>query len=247
MRINFDYHMHTIMQHTDHAKNTVEDMVLAAKAKGLEGIAITNHGLGHKLYGMKNEDIDRIIEEISDMRLKYPDMKILFGVEANITSLKGDTDITEELIEKCDIILCGYHYTVKYNSFRDFWNLLIMNYIAKAFPFLRKGRIRKNTRAICQAMKKYDIDILTHPGDKIFVDIEEIAKVAEKTGTILEINTSHRHLSLDEIKICDKYDIKYAANSDSHVAVTVGSVDDSLERIKESNLDINKIINVIYK
>lgn len=244
MKINFDYHMHTIMDHTDHAKNTVEEMVLAAKSRGLEGIAITNHGLGHKLYGMQEKDIDEIKSEILSMRKKYPDMKILFGVEANILSLNGDTDITDEMVEKCDIILCGYHYTVKYKTFKDFWNLLIMNYVAKAIPFIRKIQIKKNTKAICRAMKKNNIDILTHPGDKIFVDMDEIAAAAEETNTVLEINTSHRHLSLDEIKICEKYNIKYAANSDSHIAETVGLVEDSLQRIEEAKLDLDKIINV---
>ena len=88
------------------------------------------------------------------------------------------------------------------------------------------------------------MDILTHPGDKLIVDIEEIAKAAEKNNVILEINDSHTHLNTDEINICKNYEVKFAINSDSHIKDTVGSFESGLERAINAELDLEKIINL---
>lgn len=245
MKITYDYHMHTVMKHTKHAKNTVEEMVSAAEKLELKGIAITNHGLGHSNYGMREENMDEIYGEILEARKKHPNIKILFGVEANLLSLDGDTDISDKIKEKCDIILCGYHYDVKYKNFNDFWHFVVLNSIAKVFGFMIKSVRKKNTRAVCQAMRKYNINILTHPGDKIFVDMDEIAKTAVETNTVLEINNRHDHLSLKEIEICKKYDVRYSIGSDAHDCKAVGCVDSSFDRIEKSGLDVDKIINVV--
>ena len=58
-----------------------------------------------------------------------------------------------------------------------------------------------NTNAIINAMKNNNIFIITHPGDKGDVYIEEIAKIAKKTDTRLEVNSSHGFLTVEQLKI----------------------------------------------
>jgi len=217
---------------------------LEAIDKGLEEIAITNHGIGHPFYGIRKKHIAKIKSEIDELNSKYPQIKILFGVEANILSLSGETDLCNELVENCDIILCGFHKGVKYKSFNDFWNFIVLNKLAKKHGFNKDKQIQKNTAAVVAAINKYNIDILTHPGDKILVNIEEVARAAQKNNTVLEINNSHTHLNSKEIEICKKYNLKYAINSDSHRKETVGDYKIGLDRAIEAKLDLKNIINL---
>lgn len=244
MKINKDYHVHSILPRTSHAKSSIEEIVIEAINKGLKEIAISNHGLAHVLYGFRKDYIPTLKAEISALNKKYPQIKILLGVEANILSLTGYTDIEKEILDNCDVILCGYHLFVKYKSFKDFWNFVVLNYLAKKFGFRKEKQRKINTQAIVEAMNKNKMFLLTHPGRKLVYDIEEIAKAASKNNIILEINNNCDSLSVEEIKICEKYDIKYMINSDSHIKDTVGNCEFGINRAIESGLDLDKIINL---
>ena len=59
----------------------------------------------------------------------------------------------------------------------------------------------KNTAMILDSLYANEeagnhIDILTHPGDKGPFDIEDIAKACADTGTLIEINDKHQHLTV---------------------------------------------------
>lgn len=244
MRVNKDYHIHTRFSNIKHAKNSVEEIIKEAINNNLTEIAITNHGLGHLTYGMREDTLLAIKKEVNEQQEKYPQIKIWFGVESNILSIDGTTDITNYIIENCDIILCGYHTFVSYKTLKDAWHFLVCNKLAKTFGIMKKKVIKRNTDAIVNALNKYKIDILTHPGEKLLVDIERIAEAAEKNGTILEISDSHKHLSTEEIIICKKYNLKYAINSDSHVKETIGEYEHGLKKALDAGLDLDSIINL---
>ena len=178
------------------------------------------------------------------MRKKYPNLKILYGVEANILDYKGTTDIAGEILEHCDIILCGFHLAASFSSAGDYWNFIVKNKLAKNNEKLYQEMVEKNTQALVNAMNKYNINILTHPGDKIPLNIDKIAKAAEKTNTLLEINNSHGHLNKDEIKIAAKYKVQFVINSDSHIKDNVGNCDNAVRAARDAGLDLNRIINL---
>lgn len=244
MKIFIDYHIHSIYSRNRHGKSTVEEIVEKAAKLGLKEIAISDHGPRHFLFGTKKGDLRKIRDEINSLKKKYPEIKVLLGVEANIISLEGETEI-DEVSKECDIILLGFHYGALFKSFKDFWILLIMNFLSNSFGIGKKRMIDINTRAVEKALLKYDVDILTHPGDKIPVDIARVAKVAEETNTILEINDSHRHLNVNEIKVASKYDVKFVIGSDAHDAERIGNHNDALGRAKEAGLDLKRVVNLI--
>lgn len=244
MKINKDYHVHSILPTSSHAKSIIEEIALEAINKGLKEIAISNHGLSHVRYGFRKEHISQLKADIKAVNEKYPQIKVLLGVEANILSLKGDTDIEKEILENCDVILCGYHLFVKYKSFNDFFNFVILNYLAKKLGFRKEKQRKINTKAIVEAMNKNKMHVLTHPGRKLIYDIEEIAKAASKNNVLLEINNNCNSLSIEEIKLCEKYDVKYMINSDSHIKDTVGSYEAGLKRAIAAGLNLEKIVNL---
>ena len=111
-----DYHTHTIFSH---GKGRVEDNVRTAKEMGLVQIAITDHGLKHIAFGLKKRKMPKYTQEIKEAREKYL-FDVLKGVEANIISIDGQIDMTDEEMEQFDIILCGYHKFIRPKSLKDF-------------------------------------------------------------------------------------------------------------------------------
>lgn len=237
MRTTADYHIHSTYSRRNHGKSSIEEIVESAVELTLKEIAITDHGPKHYLFGIEEERIPEAKEIVIKMREKFPQIKILYGVEANILDYDGTTDISDTVKKHCDIILCGYHMGVLFSSVKDAINFTVKNKFSS-------NMADKNSLALAKAMKKYNINILTHPGDKIPCNMDIVAKAAEETDTILEINNSHGHLNVEEIKIASKYNVKFVINSDSHIKDKIGSYENGLKAAIEAKLDLTRIINL---
>jgi len=244
MKLKADYHIHSTYSKHNHGKSTIEEIIQKSIDMGLKEIAVTDHGPGHFLYGIKRDNIIKAKNEITELRKKYPNIKILFGVEANIINHSGDIDIDDDMIELFDIILCGYHIGVIFSGLYDLWNFFFMNIICRLSKSLTKKQIEKNTSAVVNTLNKNKIYILTHPGDKIPVDMDKVAYAAQKNKTLLEISNHHSHLNTEEIKVAAKYEVSFVINSDSHIKDNIGGFKNGLKAAKEAGLNINRIINL---
>lgn len=244
MKLKADYHIHSTYSKNRHGKSSIEEIAGKAYELGLEEIAITDHGPAHYMFGIKRKLISEAKNIVVETRKKYPNLKILYGVEANILDYNGTTDIDSEIMKHCDIILCGFHLAALFSSASDFWNFIVKNQIAKNNRKLYGEMVEKNTDAVINAMNKYKIDILTHPGDKIPLNIDRIAQTAEKTNTLLEINNSHGHLNKDELITASKYNVQFVINSDSHIKDNVGRCENALRAADDSGIELNRIINL---
>lgn len=241
-RMVFDHHTHTIYSH---GKGTIEDNVKEAVAKGLESIAITDHGPGHLTYGMDRNKLPQMRAEIDQLQLKYPQIKILLGVEANTLRVEPFLDVAPEERPDYDILLAGYHFGILHAG-------MVPNYLNKhagLFGGETSTLKVKNTAMMLDALYYNEehgnhIDVLTHPGDKGPFDIADIARACADTGTFIEINDKHHHLTVEEIKIAVAYDVKFIIGSDAHIPSRVGSFEGPLRRALEAGLDPARIVNI---
>jgi putative hydrolase len=240
MKINGDNHTHTVYSH---GKNTIEDNVKKAVELGLEKVAITDHGSGHIFYGVDKRNWHKMRDEIDVLKKKYPQVEIVMGVEANIIGSDGSIDVDEEHLELFDVINAGFHYGVKPKRVRDFFSLYLLNFFGKILPFLKKRAMDANTKALVNAMERNHIHMITHPGAKVPVDMDRVAKKAQDKNVILEINAHHLHLDLDDLKKAMKYDVKFAINSDAHQSVHVGMVHKGMEIAQAAGLKAHRIVN----
>ncbi len=144
-----DYHTHTV--YSD-GQGTVEQNVISAKEKGLKQIALTEHGYRHMASGIKRYDVPRYLSEIDSVRKNYAGVDVLYGIEANILSLKGDIDLTLSEQKQFDVIIVGFHKSFLPKTIGAFFNFWLPNNL----PFFRSRpkQIEKNTQAFISAMKK---------------------------------------------------------------------------------------------
>lgn len=246
-----DYHTHTIYssgfkEQGKHAIGTIRDNAEAALANGLREIAITEHGPGHYLYGVRKKRIPLMRDEIDRLNEEFiaKGLKILLGIEANLVGLDGTLDVDEELLRHIDFLIMGYHYGATPGGLVDGMGLYVLNPISKFFHLGKERAKKLNTRAYIKALSKYPIDMISHPGSKAAVDIVELAKEANKYGTALEISAKHSQLSVESIKLLLDMDVIYMVNSDAHRPKDVGNVDNAIKKAMEAGLPLEKIKNI---
>ena len=100
MQITADFHTHTIYSH---GKGRAEDNIRVAIQRGLKTVGITDHGPGHYFIGIRGvSGFRKLHAEIQKLRGKYPEIEILFGVEANIVDLDGTIDVPSEILPELD-------------------------------------------------------------------------------------------------------------------------------------------------
>lgn len=244
MQLYGDYHTHTVYSH---GSGTIEDNVKIAIKKGLKEIAICDHGPGHYLYGVKRKNLPIMREEIDRLNEKYAteNIRIQLGVEANLIGFEGKIDMDDELIKFTDILLLGYHYGIVPHSFADGIGFYIKNPVSKFLSIGRESNLELNTRAFIKAINNYPIDLITHPGAKVSLDIKTLAREAAKVGTALEINAKHGELSVESIRIAMEEEVEFMVNSDAHAPDDVGNVEASLHRVEEAGLSLERIKNII--
>ena len=239
--LKFDYHTHTIYSRVGpyfHGKGRVIDNARAAAKRGLASLAITDHGPSD-FYGLNLKKIPQIRREIAAAMHAFPKLKIYLGVEADIVDTPNGLDVSPEDFALFDFVNAGYHYVPKCH--------MIHNFVAFRAPWLKKLKEKlrfQNTERIIKALKSNDIKILTHPGDKAFIDEHAVAKACEETGTMVEINARHKHPDVRDLQIYKNYDIDFVISSDAHRPKHVGRYAESLALALEAGIDPARIVNI---
>lgn len=243
-----DYHTHSVYSKNGHGKSTIRENVEQAVKLGLKEIYITDHGPGHIFFGITRKKIPLIRKEIDELNKEFNGIiEIVFGVEANIVDYNGRYDILDEELQYFDIINLGYHSGVAFKNFKSFFTFFVLNRLGKFNKKLENYCIKKNTDALIKIVNEKNIHMITHPGDKAKVDIIKLAKACEKNNTLLEINTHHENLTVEEIKTLKNSKVNFGIGSDAHKSINVGNVTNSIDRIRKSGLDTARVINLEKK
>ena len=241
MILTADYHTHTPYSH---GKDTVLENASAAKKLGLKEIGITDHGFNHILFGLKRKNLPDLRKEIDEAK-KLTGVNVLLGMESNLTSNDGSTDMLESDLEHFDLYLCGIQEVLKYKSFSDMYNIMLKNYTAYKLGKKPSQKIIDNTtKAYINAIKNNPIDILTHINYKCYCNLEEVAKCCADYGTYIEINTKKRHISAEELNLMASTGVRFVIDSDAHSADRVGDTKIAEEMLAEASVPLEQIDNI---
>ena len=240
LRFTADYHTHTTYSH---GKGSVEDNVVAAMRKGLERIAITDHGLKHLAFGIKRRDLISLRREVDRLNEKYAGrIEVLAGIEADLMGKTGGIDLTDEDRKYLDIVIMGHHRSVWMERFSDNWHFTVRN--SFAWSKEKKEEVRQqNTDAYILAVEKNGIDIISHPRYIIDVDVERLARACKKSGTALELSAHHLDMSIEDMVKARKTGVTFVVDSDAHRPEHVGEFSAVLPRIQQAGISLTQIAN----
>jgi DNA polymerase (family 10) len=190
-----DLHMHTV---ASDGRNTIEEMADAARDRGYEYAAITDHSASH---GFGNHvspgDLRRQIERIR--ALEVPGLRLLAGTETNVLP-NGSLDYDDELLEQLDWVVASVH-----TSFRT--------------------SEREMTDRIVRALEHPLVDALGHPTGRLIgrrrpypVDLDRVIEAAARTGTFLEINANPDRRDLPDVfaRAAAEAGVTIVIDSDAH-------------------------------
>lgn len=195
--IRGDLHVHT--KRSD-GTASLEEMVEAARARGLQYIAVCDHSRSLGVAG--GLSLDEVAQEQADIRRLNEEVKpfrILSGIEMEILA-DGSLDYPDEVLAGFDIVTVSVH---------------------SAFGQPKE----KITGRIARAIRNSYVDVLNHPTGRLIdrrdpyeVDIEAIFDVATQTGTSFEINSSPDRLDLDDssARRARQRGLMLAINTDAH-------------------------------
>ena len=222
MKFVADLHIHTIS--SGHAYSTVMENARAAADKGLEMIAITDHGPAmpgapHPYYF---GNLRVIPNELFGVR-------ILKGVEANIMDRAGHIDLEDFRLAKLDIVLAGLHNVCS--------------------PI---GSVAENTEMMINAMKNPWVDVIVHPGNpQYLIDAEAVVQAAVKYDVAVEINNSSLKVSRAGSRpYCEKilclakqYGAKIIVGTDSHFSLAIGDFSQAIELLTKYDISPDAVLN----
>ncbi|MCX7771710.1 MAG: phosphatase [Clostridia bacterium] len=224
MKLVADCHLHTIS--SGHAYSTINEYALEASEKGLELIAMTDHG--PRMPGSAH------IFHFHNLRVIpscIHDVEILKGIEGNVIDFDGSLDTDDVGLETLDVVISSFH-----------------------MPCLKPGNKQDNTKALINSMKNKYVNIIGHPDDgRIDLDHEELVRAAAQMGVLIEVNNSSlRPISfrlgaeenyLRVLEACQKHGANIIVNTDSHIHYDVGEFDEALELIKKVGFPKELIAN----
>jgi len=194
-----DLHCHTT---TSDGRQTAEEMALAARERGLEFLAITDHSATHGFGDHVTEDHLRArVEEIRALNERLDGFELLIGTETNILP-DGSPDYPDDLLADLDWVIASVH---------------------TSFGMPRNEMTARMVAAVEHPL----VDALGHPtGRKIErrrpydVDIERVLEAAARAGTMIEINGSPDRRDLNDVhaRAAAEAGVRILVNSDAHSA-----------------------------
>lgn len=192
-----DLHTHTVA--TD-GQATLQEMADAARERGHEYLAITDHsrrltvvhGLDERRLLEQVEAIDRLNETLNGITL-------LKGIEVDILE-DGRLDLPDQVLRRLDLVVAAVH---------------------TRFDLPRK----KQTERILRAMDSPCFTLLAHPTGRLLleregydVDMARIIRHARQRGCFLELNSQPKRLDLDEqhCRLARDEGVRVSIDSDAH-------------------------------
>jgi DNA polymerase (family X) len=210
--------MHTHSHWSADGKNTLEQMVEAAAARGYEYYAITDHS-----HYLRDGRLAAQLTEIEKLRALHPKLRILAGVEANIRS-NGEVDVPEEELALLDWVVASVHNAPENRPTERVLEAMDNPYV-DCIGHLTGRRIRSRG-----------------PRD---VDVERVVEKALEVGCFLEINGQPDRLDLRDVhaRAAKEAGLKLVINSDAHEVASQRYVELGVGQARRGWLTKDDVVN----
>jgi DNA polymerase (family 10) len=192
-----EVHMHTV--ETD-GKCTIEEMAEAARQRGYQYIAITDHS---KALAMANGlDDKRAVEHIARIKAANDQIEgitIMAGIEVDILT-DGSLDLSDSVLEQMDVVVASVHFAFNQEP----------------------GQM---TDRLLRAISNKNVAILGHPTGRLQLrreayefDFDAILRTAAEKQVAMELNAYPDRLDLNDVhlRLARDRGVKIVINTDAH-------------------------------
>lgn len=222
--IRGDLQMHTTASDGDHS---LEEMSQAAKGRGYEYIAITDHSKSIRVAGGLDEGrLVEQIEAIDRLNEELEGIVILKSCEVDILE-DGSLDLPDAVLKELDLRVCAVHSKFKLSRERQ-------------------------TERILRAMDNPYFNVLAHPTGRLIptrepyeIDLERVMEAAKERGIHLELNASPQRLDLSDIycRMARELGLKIAISTDAHRVSELEHMRYGIDQARRGWLEPEDVIN----
>jgi DNA polymerase (family 10) len=203
--IRGDLHSHTT---ASDGKNSIEEMGLAARERGYEYLAITDHSASHGFGNeVSPEQLRRQIELVHEANARLEGIELLAGSEVNILP-DGSLDYADELLAELDWVIASVH---------------------TSFGMSEQAMTERMVSAIEHPL----VDAIGHPTGRLIgrrepyaIDLPAVFAAAARAGTMLEINANPDRRDLSDIHArgAAQAGVRILIDSDAHRTSTLANM-----------------------
>jgi DNA polymerase (family X) len=203
--IRGDLHSHTV---ASDGHNTIEEMALAARERGYEYLAITDHSATHGFGNdVSPEELRDQIELVREANGRIEGIELLAGSEVNILP-DGSLDYEDELLGELDWVIASVHTSFGMSE-------------------------QRMTERMIAAVEHPRVDAIGHPTGRMIgrrepyaVDLDAVFAAAAQTGTMLEINANPNRRDLSDVnaRAAARAGVSILINSDAHRTDTLANM-----------------------
>jgi DNA polymerase (family 10) len=206
--VEFDDIRGDLQMHTTWSDGSVEleGMAEAARERGYEYIAVTDHSVSVRVAnGLTEERFRKQWKEIEELNHRLSSFRILRAVEAEIRT-DGSLDFERKFLDEFDLVGASLHQSFRQDA-------------------------KKLTERAVKALSHPSVDFLCHPTNRLIgkregnpIDLQTVIKAAKENGKMLEIDGQPERLDLDDIwaKKAMEEGVPLVIDSDEH---SVGELD----------------------
>jgi DNA polymerase (family X) len=219
-----DLHSHTI---ASDGHNTIEEMALAARERGYEYLAITDHSASHGFGNdVSPEQLRRQIELVREANARVHGIELLAGSEVNILP-DGSLDYDDELLGQLDWVIASVHTSFGMSE-------------------------AAMTARVIAAIEHPLVDAIGHPTGRLIerrepyaIDLDAVFAAAARTGIMLEINANpdRRDLSDVHARAAARAGVTLVINSDAHRTSTLANMRWGLATARRAWLGAEDVAN----
>jgi DNA polymerase (family X) len=224
--IRGDVHMHTV--ETD-GRNTIEEMAEAARERGYEYMAITDHSKNLAFAnGLTDERALAHIERIRAAEKKIGGIRIFAGIEVDILG-DGSLDLSDPVLEQLDIVIASVH------------------------SLFNQDRAAMTDRLL-KAIANPNTSLIGHPTGRLLLrrdayqfDLDAVLKAAAKHKVAMELNSYPDRLDLSDVHLrtAKQHGVKIVINTDSHHTSHMEKIRYGITQARRAWLTKDDVLNTL--
>ena len=210
--------LHTHSHWSADGKNTLDEMVEAAKARGYAYYAITDHS-----HYLREGRLEAQAKEIDQVAKRVEPLKLLKGIEVNIKA-DGTLDVPDELLAEREWVVASIH-TAFQREPTERVMAVMENPHVDVIGHLTGRKLNRR--------------------EPMEIDIERVVEKALETGTLLEINSQPDRLDLSDVnaRLAGEAGVKVVVSSDAHQLKALDYVDFGIAQARRAWLTADQIAN----
>jgi DNA polymerase (family 10) len=202
-------------------------MVEAARARGYEYLAITDHTKHATVAkGLDEKRLSKQLDEIEKLSEDFDDIRILKSSEVDILA-DGKLDLSDSMLKRLDLVVAAVHYKFELDA-------------------------QKQTERILRAMDNKYMSVLAHPTGRLLgeregypLDLERVIEGAKDRGVALELNAHPARLDLDEVhcKLAKEMGVKLVISTDAHSTFGLDTMRFGIGQARRGWLERKDVLN----